>query len=69
MIKETMTHTIHTSTTCIGNFISDEYNAYNRSAFAAFQYGGAGVDLDDDRELYYMHYEPCITHDIPEHEC
>ena len=49
--------------------ISDEYNAYNRSAFAAFQYGGAGVDLDDDRELYYMHYEPCIVPDIPEREC
>lgn len=49
--------------------IFDEYNAYNRSAFAAFQYGGAGVDLDDDREFYYMHYEPCATPDIPEHEC
>lgn len=49
--------------------VFDEYNAYNRSAFAAFQYGGAGVDLDDDRELYYMHYEPCATPDIPEHEC
>lgn len=49
--------------------IFDEYNAYNRSAFAAFQYGGAGVDLDDSKELYYMHYEPCATPDIPEHEC
>lgn len=48
--------------------VFDEYNAYNRSAFAAFQYGGAGVDLDDNKELYYMHYEPCATPDIPEHE-
>lgn len=49
--------------------VFDEYCAYNRSAFAAFQYGGAGVDLDDSKELYYMHYEPCPTPDIPEHEC
>lgn len=48
--------------------VFDEYNAYNRSAFAAFQYGGAGVDLDDNKELYYMHYEPCATPDIPERE-
>ena len=48
--------------------VFDEYNAYNRSAFAAFQYGDAGVDLDDNKELYYMHYEPCVTPDIPERE-
>lgn len=49
--------------------ISDEYNAYNRSAFAALQYGDAESVLDDDLSLFHMHSEPCITPDIPEHEC
>lgn len=49
--------------------ISDEYNEFNRSAFAAFQYGDAESVLDDDMTLYHMHNEPCITPDIPEREC
>ena len=49
--------------------ISDEYNAYNRSAFAAFQYGDVESVLDDDLSLFHMHSEPCITPDIPEREC
>ena len=49
--------------------VFDEYNAYNRSAFAAFQYGGAENVLDDDLHLYHMRSEPCVTPDIPEHEC
>lgn len=49
--------------------ISDEYNEFNRSAFAAFQYGDVERVLDDDTMLYHMHSEPCITPDIPEHEC
>lgn len=49
--------------------ISDEYNEFSRSAFAAFQYGDAESVLDDDMTLYHMHNEPCITPDIPEREC
>lgn len=49
--------------------ISDEYNEFNRSAFAAFQYGDVESVLDNDLNLYHMHSEPCITPDIPEHEC
>lgn len=49
--------------------ISDEYNEFNRSAFAAFQHGDVERVLDDDTMLYHMHSEPCITPDIPEHEC
>lgn len=49
--------------------VFDDYNAYNRSAFAAFQYGDVERVLDDDTMLYHMHSEPCITPDIPEHEC
>ena len=49
--------------------ISDAYNEFNRSAFAAFQYGDAESILDDDLSLFHMHSEPCIVPDIPEREC
>lgn len=49
--------------------ISDEYNEFNRSAFAAFQYGDVENVLDNDLHLYHMRSEPCVTPDIPEHEC
>lgn len=49
--------------------ISDAYNEFNRSAFAAFQYGDVESVLDDDLSLFHMHGEPCITPDIPEREC
>lgn len=48
--------------------VFDEYNAYNRSAFAVFQYGEGESVLDDDLQLYHMHSEPCVTPDIPERE-
>lgn len=49
--------------------ISDAYNEFNRSAFAAFQYGDAESILDDDLSLFHIHSEPCIVPDIPEREC
>lgn len=49
--------------------ISDEYNEFNRSAFAAFQYGDVESVLDNDLSLCHMHSKPCIVPDIPEHEC
>lgn len=48
--------------------ISDAYNKFNRSAFAAFQYGEGETVLDDDLQLYHMHSEPCAVPDIPERE-
>ena len=49
--------------------MSDAYNEFDRSAFAAFEYGDAENILDDDLSLFHMHSEPCIVPDIPEREC
>lgn len=51
----------------IGDGTRYEY-LYEVDAFIE-KYDGDDMDLDDNKELYYMHYEPCATPDIPEHEC
>lgn len=49
--------------------MSDAYNEFNCSAFAALQYGDIENFLDDDSLLYHLRSEPCSVPDIPEREC
>lgn len=51
--------------------LSDEYSEFNRSAFAAFQYGDVVNMLDDsdDLMLYHTHSECCSVPDISERDC
>lgn len=51
--------------------LSDEYSEFNRSAFAAFQYGDVVNMLDDsdDLMLYHTKSECCSVPDISEREC
>lgn len=49
--------------------MSDAYLDFNRSAFAALQYGDVESILDNDLTLYHLRSEPCSVPDIPEHEC
>lgn len=49
--------------------MSDAYLDFNRSAFAALQYGDVESILDNDLTLYHLRSEPCSVPDIPEREC
>lgn len=49
--------------------MSDAYLDFNRSAFAALQYGDVESILDNDLTLYHLRSEPSSVPDIPEHEC
>ena len=49
--------------------MSDAYEEFNDSAFAAFEYGDIENLLDDDSILYHLRSEPCSVPNIPEHEC
>ena len=48
--------------------MSDAYEGFNGSAFAAFEYGDVENILDDDSSLYNMHHEPCNVPDVLKHE-
>lgn len=48
--------------------MSDAYEEFNGSAFAAFEYGDVENILDDDSSLYNMSHESCDVPDTLEHE-